>query len=122
MPSNLVINRGASSVKGTLSLDVPCMLRERTDVFMRLFFVSCILLHIAYLDGALARPSMTGQVVTNIGDVGAHYPLFLVEKSHHPENITVVYTKLDQHCHVIPEREHDFMPTLDFHWLMDETR
>jgi hypothetical protein len=89
---------------------------------MGLFFVSFILMHIVHMDYALARPSVTGQAVTNVGDVGEHYPLFLVEKSHHPENITVVYTKLDKHCHVIPDREHDFMPTLDFYWLMDETR
>jgi hypothetical protein len=64
---------------------------------------------------------MTGKAVTNVGDVGEHYPLFLVEKSHHPENITVVYTKLDPHCRVLPDREHGFMPTLDFYWLMDGT-
>jgi hypothetical protein len=81
-----------------------------------------MLLHIVYVNHALAHPSMTGQAVTNVGDVGEHYPLFLVEKSHHPENITVVYTKLDMHCRVIPDREHGFLPTLDFYWLMDATR
>ena len=65
---------------------------------------------------------MTGQAVTNVGDVGEHYPLFLIEKSHHPENITVVYTKLDMHCRVIPHREHGLLPTLGFYWLMDATR
>jgi hypothetical protein len=65
---------------------------------------------------------MTGKAVTNVGDVGEHYPLFLVEKSHHPGNITVVYTKLDPHCRVLPDRAHGFMPTPDFYWLMDETR
>jgi len=74
-----------------------------------------------YLNNALARPSMTGQAVTNVGDVGEHYPLFLVEKSHHPGNITVVYTKLDTNCRVIPDREHGFLPTLEFYWLMDAT-
>jgi hypothetical protein len=64
---------------------------------------------------------MIGKAVNNIGDVGEHYPIFLVAKSHHPENITVVYTKLDKNCYVIPDREHGFMPTLDFYWLMDET-
>jgi hypothetical protein len=81
-----------------------------------------MLIHMVYVNHALARPSMTGQVVTNVGDVGEHYPLFLIEKSHHPENITVVYTKLDTHCRVIPDREHGFLPTLDFYWLMDTTR
>jgi len=77
--------------------------------------------HVA-LHHTLGRPSITGHAVTHIGDVGAHYPLFLIEKSHHPENITVVSTKLDQHCHVIPDRAHGFLPTLDFYWLMDTTR
>jgi hypothetical protein len=81
-----------------------------------------MLISIVYVNNALARPSMTGQAVTNVGDVGEHYPLFLIEKSHHPENITVVYTKLDTDCHVIPDREHGFLPTLDFYWLMDATR
>ena len=74
-----------------------------------------------YLNNALARPSMTGKAVNNVGDVGEHYPLFLIAKSYHPENITVVYTKLDTHCRVLPDRAHGFMPTLDFYWLMDET-
>jgi hypothetical protein len=73
------------------------------------------------VNNALAHPSMTGQAVTNVEDVGEHYPLFFIEKSHHPENITVVYTKLDMDCRVIPDREHGFLPTLDFYWLMDAT-
>jgi hypothetical protein len=89
---------------------------------MRLFIAAFMLIHMVYVNHALARPSMTGKAVTNVGDVGEHYPLFLIEKSHHPENITVVYTKLDTDCHVIPDREHGFLPTLDFYWLMDATR
>jgi hypothetical protein len=81
-----------------------------------------MLIHLVYVNNALAHPSMTGQAVTNVEDVGEHYPLFFIEKSHHPENITVVYTKLDMDCHVIPDREHGFLPTLDFYWLMDATR
>ena len=89
---------------------------------MRLYIAAFMLIHMVYVNHALARPSMTGQAVTNVGDVGEHYPLFLIEKSYHPENITVVYTKLDTDCHVIPDREHGFLPTLDFYWLMDKTR
>src|SRR5215471_1955427 len=105
----------------------PCELlcsdiHKRTNVAMRLFIAAFMLLSMVYVNPALARPSMTGQAVTNVGDVGEHYPLFLIEKSHHPENITVVYTKLDTDCHVIPDREHGLLPTLDFYWLMDATR
>jgi hypothetical protein len=83
--------------------------------------VSFFLVQIVYLHNALAHPSITGKVVTNIVDVGEHYPLFLIAKSYHPENITVVYTKLDANCRVLPDREHGSMPTLDFYWLMDES-
>src|SRR5215470_8481433 len=91
-------------------------------VAMRLFIAAFMLIHIVYLNNALAHPLMTGQAVTTVGDIGEHYPLFLIEKSHHPENITVVYTKLDTDCRVIPDREHGFLPTLDFYWLLDATR
>jgi hypothetical protein len=89
---------------------------------MRLFIAACMLIHIVYVHNALARPSLTGQAVTNVGDVGEHYPLFFIEKSHHPENIAVVYTKLDTDCRVIPDREHGLLPTFDFYWLLDATR
>jgi len=88
---------------------------------MRLFIVAFLLMHLVSLHNALARSSLPGTAVSNVGDVGEHYPLFLVEKSHHPENITIVYTKLDTHCRVLPDHEHGFLPTLDFYWLMDET-
>jgi hypothetical protein len=81
-----------------------------------------MLIHIVYVHNALARPTLTGQAVTNIGDVGEHYPLFFIEKSYHPENIAVVYTRLDTDCRVILDREHGFLPTLDFYWLLDATR
>jgi hypothetical protein len=80
-----------------------------------------MLMQIVYMHNALARPPLIGQAVTNVGDVGEHYPLFFIEKSHHPENIAVVYTKLDTDCHVILDREHGFLPTLDFYWLLDTT-
>src|SRR5712692_3659179 len=89
---------------------------------MRPFIGYLILIQIVYLSNALAYPSITGKAVTNVGDVGDHYPLFLVEKSYHLENVIVVDTKLDTNCRVIPDREHGFMPTLDFYWLMNETR
>jgi hypothetical protein len=88
---------------------------------MRRVLAACLLLHLVSLHDALAHPAITGHAVTTVGDVGAHYPLFLVAKSHHPENLTVVYTKLDQHCRVRLDRTHGGLPTLDFYWLMDAT-
>src|SRR2546428_14150115 len=88
---------------------------------MKRLLAALMLMQLVALHNALARPSMTGQAVNNIGDVGEHYPLFLIEKSYHPENITVVSTKLDTNCHVIPDRAYGFLPTLDFYWLMETT-
>src|SRR5438552_3075788 len=58
--------------------------RARTHIAMRLFIASCILVQIVALHTALARLSITGQAVNNIGDIGEHYPLFVIKKSHHP--------------------------------------
>ena len=88
---------------------------------LRCVLVVCLLLPLVSAPDAPARPVLTGHAVTTVGDVGAHYPLFIVAKSHHPENLTVVYTKLDQHCRVLPDREHGGQPTLDFYWLMGQT-
>ena len=88
---------------------------------IRLLLSVCLLMHLIFFPHALARPATTGQAVTVIGDIGVHYPLFRIEKSYHPSNITVVYTKLDQHCSVLPDREHGGQPTLDFYWLIDQT-
>ena len=89
---------------------------------MKRFLAACLLLQLVALHPTCARPSITGQAVNTIGDVGEHYPLFLIAKSYHPANIAVVYTKLDANCHVLPDRAHGFLPTLDFYWLMDATR
>lgn len=95
---------------------------EEMYVAMRRLLVCCMLVHLALLHTVLARPLLTGTAVTHVGDVGEHYPLFFIEKSHRPENITVVYTRLDAHCRVLPDRTHGFLPSLDFYWLLDETR
>ena len=105
----------------------PCELlcsdiHKRKNVAMRLFIAAFMLLYMVCVNYVLACPSMTGKAVTNVGDVGEHYPLFLIEKSYHPENIAVVYTKLDTDCRVIPDRKHGFLPTFDFYWLLDATR
>lgn len=88
---------------------------------MRRVLAAWLLLYLVSVPHALARPALTGHAVTTVGDVGVHYPLFLIEKSHHPENLTVVYTKLDEHCRVLADRAHGGLPTFDFYWLMDHT-
>jgi hypothetical protein len=87
----------------------------------RYVLATCLLIPLVAWSQVLARPAVIGQAVTAFSDVGEHYPLFLVAKSHHPENLTVVYTKLDAHCRVLPDPAHSDQPTLDFYWLMDST-
>src|SRR5262252_319842 len=123
----LVYKMHPSDDKYTQRSTSPCELlcsdiHKRKNVAMRLFIAAFMLLYMVCVNYVLACPSMTGKAVTNVGDVGEHYPLFLIEKSYHPENIAVVYTKLDTDCRVIPDREHGFLPTLDFYWLLDATR
>ena len=76
--------------------------------------------------GCLVRSNavsrVAAQAVTAVGDIGEHFPLFVIEKSYHPENVIVVYTKLDQDCHIVRDRKNDSFPTLDFYWLMNKTQ
>lgn len=48
----------------------------------------------------------------DVGDVGPHYPLFRFEKNVRPENVMIVYTKLDSKCQLAKD------PMLGFYWLM----
>lgn len=49
--------------------------------------------------------------------VGAHEPIFTVEKNHNPQNIMVLYTKLNEDCSFQKKSNE---PILDFYWLMDK--
>lgn len=43
-------------------------------------------------------------------------PLFVMKKSHHPENILVVAAKVDGQCRFLPYKNGSY---LDYYWLMD---
>lgn len=58
----------------------------------------------------------SANLVTHIPQVGPHYALFNVEKNVNPQNIMVVYSKLDQDCRFLKD---NYGPQFDFYWLMD---
>lgn len=55
----------------------------------------------------------------NFEAVGPHYQIFQFEKSENPENILVVYTKLDKDCRFVLEPDNLARPIFGFYWLMD---
>jgi len=57
--------------------------------------------------------------VSNIPEVGAHEPILVISKNVHPQNLMVVYTKVDTTGHFVPVPEQANQPLLDFYWLMD---
>ncbi len=69
-----------------------------------------LILTILGFQTALARQLST------VPDIGGHYPLFTFEKNENPQNILVLYTKLDNNCHVAEEAQ---VPVFDMYWLMD---
>src|SRR5437868_10402489 len=74
----------------------------------QLLFVLTIL----NLNSALAQP-------TTVPEIGSHYPIFKVEKNENPENIMIVYTKLDANCHLQVDSSTAGNPVFDFYWLMN---
>jgi hypothetical protein len=54
-----------------------------------------------------------------IPEIGAHKPILTISKNIHPQNLMVVYTKVDATGHFVPAPETPHQPLLDFYWLMD---
>jgi len=51
--------------------------------------------------------------------IGDHFKIITFEKNENPENIMVVYTKLDKQCRFIQQGG---QPFVDFYWLMNRER
>jgi len=60
-----------------------------------------------------------GAARNDIKPVGEHYPIAIFEKSVNPQNILVIYTRLDGVCNLQMDTKAPGMPTLDFYWLMN---
>ena len=77
--------------------------------------ISLSFLYMLFLNSAQAQQKF-GEV-TNIGNIGPHYPILIVEKNRNPQNIIVVYTMLDAKCNIVrPDSKH---PIFDFYWLIN---
>jgi len=57
--------------------------------------------------------------ITNITEVGAHHPILTVGKSVNPQNLMVVYTKVDANGHFLADNADPDRPEFDCYWLMD---
>lgn len=57
--------------------------------------------------------------LSNMAPIGSHYRVITVEKSINPENIMVVYTKVDSQCRFLTDPAQRDQPVFDFYWLMD---
>jgi hypothetical protein len=54
-----------------------------------------------------------------IPQIGVHLPILTVQKNVHPQNLMVVYTKIDPNGRFLADRADPTRPVLDFYWLMD---
>lgn len=50
------------------------------------------------------------------GGVGDHSRILVFKKNENPQNIMIVYTKLDSHCRI---QRQGAQPLFDFYWLMN---
>ncbi len=57
--------------------------------------------------------------VSNVPQIGKHQSIFVVNKSVNPQNIAVVYTKVDDKCRFVNNTKNRDLPVFDFYWLMD---
>tara|TARA_B110001454_G_C12723312_1_gene436603 strand:+ start:21948 stop:22556 length:609 start_codon:yes stop_codon:yes gene_type:complete len=57
--------------------------------------------------------------VKTLVPIGQHYEVFRLEKSENPQNILVVYTRLDDNCLFELNPENSNVPVFGFYWLMD---
>ncbi len=71
---------------------------------------------------ALSVRADAGEVVNAIAEVGPHYRLVRIEKSVHPQNVLVAYTRLDERCRAVRDPKDGGRPVFDFYWLMDGAR
>lgn len=63
-----------------------------------------------------------GEAITTIPELGPHYRVVTVEKSVHPRNRLIAYTRLDGQCRVQRDPKDAGRALLDYYWLMDGSR
>jgi hypothetical protein len=70
---------------------------------------------------AAARASAGGRIDA-IPEIGPHYRIVTIEKSVHPQNQLIAYTRLDALCRFAPDAARANRPVFDYYWLMDRSR
>lgn len=68
---------------------------------------------------ALSMLRVAAAEVTDIPEVGAHQPILTVGKNVNPQNLLVIYTKVDAHGRFLTNPADQDRPVFDFYWLMD---
>lgn len=56
--------------------------------------------------------------ITDIPELGPHQQIFTVRKNVNPENLAVVYTKVDEKCRFLTDPANRDEPVFDFYWRM----
>jgi hypothetical protein len=70
----------------------------------------------------LSTQAYAGKEIAEIEEIGPHYKVVTIEKSVHPQNQLVAYTRLDEQCRVLHDPARANRPVFDFYWLMDRSR
>jgi hypothetical protein len=67
---------------------------------------------------SLSTPMAWAQssLITDVPQIGPHHRLFIYEKNENPQNILVVYSKLNERCQIQPLEGGNLF---DFYWRMD---
>jgi hypothetical protein len=76
------------------------------------------LLPVTFIFAVFTLCVMAGEVDT-VPEVGGHHPILIVGKNVHPENLMVVYTKVDANGRFVADPADRDRPVFDFYWLMD---
>ncbi len=68
--------------------------------------------------GLMAQAARADEAIQN-PEYGTHYRLFTFEKNENPQNILIIYTRLDDQCRFKPLSSVDPRPVVDFYWMMN---
>jgi len=85
----------------------------------KLISVVSVLAGLFVATGAQAEPPPLGVTINKY--FGEHAPLFVFKKTIYPENIVIVYTKMDRNCNIVYDRQKR-APTFGLYWLDDGVR
>jgi hypothetical protein len=79
---------------------------------------------IAILASLLSLPfsEAVGSEIVNVPELGLHHRILTIEKNENPQNLVLMYTRLDRQCRFVMDDKQGQIPFLDFYWLNDRSR